>query len=178
MTKTVRTVWLFAAVRPSDVPSVDAGSMPVQLRDRQVGVADHRVVRRVPLRLLDVVRPPLVVLDRIDAQADDLRVALVELGLEPGHVAQLGRADRREVLGVREQHAPRPAEPLVKADAALGRFRLEVGCDVAKLQCHETLQFASVPASGTLPASNVGAIVLQPPNRPPLRRAEFAMSFR
>ena len=49
----------------------------------------------------------LVALERIDAQADDLHVPAVELRLDPRHVAELGRADRREVLGMREQHAPR-----------------------------------------------------------------------
>ena len=40
----------------------------------------------------------------------------VELGLDLGHVAELGRADRREVLRVREQHGPRVADPVVEAD--------------------------------------------------------------
>ena len=70
-------------------------------------------------------------LDGIDAEADDLRVALVEFGLEPGHVAQLRGAHRGEVLRVRKQHSPRLPEPLVKADAAFGRFSFEVGSDVA-----------------------------------------------
>src|SRR5881397_2446280 len=58
-----------------------------------IGVADHRVVRREPLRFLDVVRPARVIFDWIDAQADDLGAPLVELRLELGHVAELGRAD-------------------------------------------------------------------------------------
>ena len=41
--------------------------------------------------------------DRIDAEADDLDVALVELGLQLRHVAELGRADGREILGVRNR---------------------------------------------------------------------------
>jgi hypothetical protein len=39
-----------------------------------------------------------VIFHRIDAEADDLGVALVELRLQPGHVAELGRTDRGEVL--------------------------------------------------------------------------------
>src|SRR5207249_5080107 len=81
--------------------------------------------------------------DRIDAEADDLRVALVELGFEPGHVAQLRGAHRREVLGVREEHAPGPAEPLVKADTALGCLSVEVRSHVANLQCHAILQLCN-----------------------------------
>ena len=64
--------------------------------------------------------------DRIDAQPDDLGVALVELGLQPGHVAELGRADRREVLRMREQDRPAVADPLVELDRALGGLGREV----------------------------------------------------
>ena len=45
-------------------------------------------------------------LDRIDTQADDLDAALVELRLDAGHVAELGRADGREVLRMGEQNGP------------------------------------------------------------------------
>src|SRR5450631_4178295 len=72
----------------------------------------------------------------VDRQADDLHVPAVELGLCFGHVAELGRADRSEVLRVREEDAPRVAEPLVEADVALTRVGLEVWGHVAKLQCH------------------------------------------
>ena len=64
-------------------------------------------------------------------KADDLDVALVELGLELGHVAELGGADRGEVLGVGEQDAPGIAEPLVEPDLALRGVRLEIGRGIA-----------------------------------------------
>jgi hypothetical protein len=41
-----------------------------------------------------------VVVDRIDGEADDLDVPAVELGLDLGHVAELGRANGGEVPGV------------------------------------------------------------------------------
>ena len=44
-----------------------------------------------------------------------------------GHVAQLCRAHRREVLGVRKQDRPAIADPLVEIDLAQGGFGLEVG---------------------------------------------------
>src|SRR3712207_9074829 len=44
----------------------------------------------------DVLRPLLVVLDRVDGEADDLHAALVELRLDRGHVAELRGADRGE----------------------------------------------------------------------------------
>jgi hypothetical protein len=79
---------------------------PVELGDVEVRVADDRVVGRMPLRLLDVPRPLLVVVDRVDGQSDDLDVALVEVRLDLRHVAELGRAHRREVARVREQDRP------------------------------------------------------------------------
>ncbi len=70
----------------------------------------------------------------IDRQAQDLGVALGELGLELRQVTQLGRADRREVLGMRKQNAPRIAEPFVKLDDALGGLCLKVRRFVANSQ--------------------------------------------
>src|SRR5262245_50955827 len=108
----------------------------VELGNLEVGIADHWIIRGKALRVLDVVGPFRMVVHGIDAQADDLDPALVELGLDPRHVAELGGADRREVLGMREQHGPGIADPLVKADAALRGIGLEVGCGFAKLECH------------------------------------------
>ena len=80
--------------------------------------------------------PLLVAVDRVDREADDLHVALVELGLDLGDVAELGRADRREVLRMAEQHTPGVAEPLVEVDLALRRVGGEVGGDVAEANGH------------------------------------------
>src|SRR4029078_9886803 len=96
----------------------------------------HRIVGRKALRILDVLSPLGVPAHRIDAQADDLDTAPVELGLDLRHIAELGGADRREVLGVREQPRPEIAEPFVKADFALGGLRFEIRCGLAELQCH------------------------------------------
>ena len=87
-----------------------------------------------------------VVVDRIDAEADDLDVALVELGLDLGHVAEFGRADRREVLRVREEHAPGIADPVVEADAPFRGLGLEIRRDVADLECHENLLRKPAPS--------------------------------
>jgi len=92
----------------------------VELRDLERRIADHRVVRGDALRLTDVLGPLRVVRDRVDREADDLRVALVELALDARHVAELGGADRREVLGMREEHGPPVTDPLVELDRALG----------------------------------------------------------
>ena len=71
-------------------------------------------------------RPLLVLVDRIDAETDDLDAALVELRLQLRHVTELGRADRREVLRMRKQHRPGVANPLMEIDEPLGRLRLEI----------------------------------------------------
>ena len=39
---------------------------PVQLRHLEISVADNRVIRRVALRLLNVLRPSLMIASRID----------------------------------------------------------------------------------------------------------------
>jgi hypothetical protein len=74
-----------------------------------------------------------VLIDRIDAQPEDLYVPLVELGLELRHIAQLRRAHGREILGMGEQHRPRIADPVMEADAPLCGLRLEIRSGVAKL---------------------------------------------
>src|SRR2546427_6533101 len=70
----------------------------------------------MPLRPLDGGGPGVVRVDGIDRTADRLHAPLVELRLEPGHVAELSRADRREVTRVREENGPAVADPVVKAD--------------------------------------------------------------
>src|SRR5215831_16136728 len=133
-TKTLRTVWLSAAVRFDASPFALAGSMPQAFRNAQVWVSDHRVVRRETLGLLDVFRPRRMTIERVDGKPDNFHVAPVKLGLELGHVAQLGGAHRREVLGMRKQHGPGIADPVMEADAAFRRLGLEVRRDVVDLE--------------------------------------------
>ncbi len=87
------------------------------------------------LGLLDVVCPTHVCVERIDAEADHLDAAPIELVLDPGDLAELGGAHRREVLRMGEQHAPGVAEPFVEPDRAGGGLGAEVGRLVAQLQC-------------------------------------------
>ena len=77
-----------------------------------------------------------MVFDRVGREPDDLRIAPVEFALHLRHGAQLGRAHRREILGMREQHRPLVADPLVEIDLAFGGFGLEVRCRVANTQGH------------------------------------------
>jgi hypothetical protein len=90
-------------------------------------VGDDRIIDLGAAVAFDVPQPAAVVVDRVDRQADDLGVALVELGLELGELAEFRRAHWGEVLGVREQDAPAVAEPFVEMDLALRRVGGEIG---------------------------------------------------
>ena len=93
----------------------------------------------MPGDILNVLGPFGMVGHRIDAEPEDLDVAPVEFAFKPRHRAKFGGADRREILRVRKQDAPRGAEPVVKADAAFGGLRLEVRGRIVQLQCHVRL---------------------------------------
>ena len=71
----------------------------------------------------------------IDRQSDDLHVSAVELWLNPGHIAEFGRADRGEVFRVGEQDDPGVTNPVMKADPPLSGFRLEIRCCIANFHC-------------------------------------------
>src|SRR5205809_453274 len=53
------------------------GQHVIKLRHIEVGIADHRIIRRSALSFFNVFGPLLVILHRIDAQSDDLDVSLV-----------------------------------------------------------------------------------------------------
>src|SRR5207302_5761061 len=109
-----------------------------ELRHVEIGIGDDRIVRCETLSFLDVVQPVGVAVDRIDREPDDLDATLVELGLDPGHVAKLGRADRREILRVGKQDRPGIADPVVEPDLAFGRLSVEIGGRIIDRQSHYT----------------------------------------
>ncbi len=134
----------------------------VELGHLEVRIADHRVVGCGALRLLDVGGPALVIVDRVDADPEDLDAALVELRLHPRHRSKLSRADRREVLGMGEQNRPAAPDPVVKLDMAFCGIGLEVRCRVAKSQGHrpsspQVVQNGDRPRAGY--ARNVAQVV-------------------
>jgi hypothetical protein len=110
----------------------------VQFRDIEIGVADHRIVRRGTLGLLDVLGPFRMPVDGIDAQAHQLDAALVEFRLQLCESAELGGANRREILRVREQKCPAITDPVVELDLSLGGLCFEIRGDCANLECHDT----------------------------------------
>src|SRR5215204_6551810 len=100
------------------------------------------------LRLTNIICPFCVIVCRINTQSNDLDAASVELGLDFGHVAELGGANRSEVLRMREQDAPRVANPFMKPDLALGGFSLEVWGCLADLKRHGDLPLPAVCRGG------------------------------
>ena len=72
-----------------------------------------------------------MVFDTITRQADDLHAALFEFRLQLRHITELGRADRGEILRMRENDRPAVADPIMELDRAVGRLCLKVRCDVA-----------------------------------------------
>ena len=71
---------------------------------------------------------------RVGREADQLDAALGELGLEAGHLAELGRAHGGVVLGVREEDDPAVADELMEVDGAGGGVGLEVGGNGAQAE--------------------------------------------
>src|SRR6266545_6894431 len=74
--------------------------------------------------------------DGIDAQAHQLDAALVEFRLQLRESAEFGRANRREILRVREQKRPAIADPIVEFDCSFGGLGFEIGGGCANLECH------------------------------------------
>jgi hypothetical protein len=77
-----------------------------------------------------------VIVDRVDAEADDLHVALVELALQLGDRTQFRRAHGREIARMRKEHGPFPLLPRVEVEAPFGCLRREVRGFVAQSNRH------------------------------------------
>jgi len=104
------------------------GQHVVEFRNFEFRIADHGIVHLMTLRLLNVAGPLAVAGDGIDAESDDFRVALGELRLQAGHIAQFGGAYRGEILWVRKEDGPSVADPFVKVDRTLRGFGGKVRC--------------------------------------------------
>jgi len=88
--------------------------------------------------LIDVLDPGVVRVDVVGAQADQLHAACGELGLQLGEGAQLGGADRGEVIGVREEDGPLVADEVVEVDGPVGGLGIEVRGDGAQTEAART----------------------------------------
>src|SRR6266498_3650095 len=94
-----------------------------------------------------------MIASRIDGQSHHLHISPIKLRLNFSHVTEFRRADRSEVLRVREKNGPRITDPIVETDSALGGypslFRHEPHCLLRFLQAdHEVIiydRFHSVP---------------------------------
>src|SRR6266542_5639511 len=72
-----------------------------------------------------------MIASRIDRQSHNFNVSALELWFNLGHVAEFGRADRGEVLRVREQNGPGVSNPVMEADSAFGGFCFKIRCCIA-----------------------------------------------
>lgn len=70
--------------------------------------------------------------DGVGRQTEQLDAALGELGLQTGHLTELGGADGGVVLGVREEDDPAVANVLMEVNGTLGGVGLEVGGNSAQ----------------------------------------------
>ena len=78
--------------------------------------------------LVDVLHPLVVRVKVVGGEADDLDVALGEVGLAARDLGELSRAYGREVCWVAEQDCPAAFDELVEINVAMGGFGLEVRC--------------------------------------------------
>src|SRR3546814_7688618 len=62
----------------------------VELRNVEVVIPDHRKVYVLAAHILDVLRPAMMSAELVDAQADQLRVPFIELGLQACKLPQFG----------------------------------------------------------------------------------------
>jgi hypothetical protein len=86
--------------------------------------------------VLYIGKPALMIVNRINRQADDLYIAFGEFMLKPGQRAKLGCTDGREILGMRKQYPSAGAQPFVKTDFAAGGLRGEVRRDIIDAKRH------------------------------------------
>lgn len=68
-----------------------------------------------------------MMLDIIGRQSDQFDATFAELRLKFGESAQLGGADRSEVLRMREEDDPAIADEFVEVDGSIGCVCVEVG---------------------------------------------------
>ena len=106
----------------------------VRICDFPILVADDGELEIAARDLIDVLDPAIVAVDGVGGEADELCAALGELGLKLRESAELGGADRRVVLRMREEDNPLVADELVEVDGALSGFRLEVGGGAAQTE--------------------------------------------
>lgn len=115
-----------------DLPQVHVSTMSEILRrtthDRELDIGGPSLGSK----LIDVHDPFVVVLEAVGGDSDDFDVARGKVFGSACNLAELGRADGREVARVREQDSPRVANPLVELDRTGGCLGFEVRGDVTE----------------------------------------------
>lgn len=122
-----------------DTLGVDVGQVLVVQHveeggDLAVGIGDDGELDLDVVDLVDVLDPLMVGFEAVSGEADDLDIALIELGLEAGDDTELSGANGSEVCGVREEDGPGVADEVVELDGALSGHGVKVGGDRAKAE--------------------------------------------
>lgn len=84
--------------------------------------------------IVDVLDPLLVRRQVVGREANHLDAALPEVGIPARNLAKLRRTHGGEVCGMRKQHTPRVAKPLVEMDRALRGLSGKVGSNRAEAE--------------------------------------------
>jgi hypothetical protein len=114
--------------------------------------------------VLYIGKPALMIVNRINRQADNLYIAFGKFMFKPGQRAKLGCSDGREILGMGKQYPPTAAQPFVKTDFAAGGLRGEVRRDIIDAKRHYFLLLyhslpVSSPVAGTISSVADGSLL-------------------
>ena len=126
----------------------------VERRHFPLGIGDDRELNAGILGLFDILDPALVVLDAVDRYDQRLGAALGEFILQPGRIAELGRANRCEIGRVGEEDNPVLAGPFVKFDPAFRRVGFKVGGNIANEKAHNSNSCHLISGAKMVPKDN------------------------
>jgi hypothetical protein len=77
----------------------------------------------------------------INAQTDYFTVPLRELRFETRHIAELGGANRGEILWMGKQNGPPVTNPFMEVDGSFRRLRGEIGSFFSDMERHKLSPF-------------------------------------
>ncbi len=109
----------------------------VERRNLLLWVANDGEVDRRTLRIFNVSDPLIVLLHGVDRDHQSFSTPRRQLVFEFRCVAQLRRANRREISRVRKEHHPVISNPVMEPNAPLRCVGFKVGGGVAEQQAHQ-----------------------------------------
>lgn len=120
----------------------------VQIRNFSLLVANDWKFQIRARDLVDILDPSSMAVDGVGREADQLDAPLGEFGFQFRERAQLGGADGRVVLGVREEDDPLVSDELVEINGAVGRVGLKIRGGGAQAQTGGFESAHAHPAAG------------------------------